>query len=110
MANFPNLGNPLNGFKETNVNTTIKAEFSGNYTQTRRTSTRTRKKFTASYLLDSADYATLEIFFNTYAGSSFTFIHPTKATNHNCIFSDSSLEAVYKTDELISVSINLEEL
>jgi len=110
MADFPALGNPLNGFKEGNINKTIKSNFNGNYTQTRKVASRTRKSFSCDYILTQAQYQTLVTFFNTYVGSNFNFTHPVTSTVYFCFFTIDSLYAIYTTDDFIKVSIQMEEV
>lgn len=110
MAIYPSLGNPLNGMKVKNINKVLTSTYQGNYKQTRKGATRTRLGFTCDYLLSQSVYTTLETFFNENVGSEFTFVHPVRETVHTCTFANAELEATYKTSDLISVSVEIEEV
>lgn len=110
MANFPDLGNPKNGMKVSNVNKVLTSEYMGNYKQKRKSATRSRKTFDCNYSLETIDYNTLETFFNDNIGLSFSFTHPINATVHECTFMNETLEATYVTSELVDINIQIEEV
>lgn len=93
MANWPTLPSPDTGTEEEFYKPQRKIEFEANYIQSAPKATRGRRRFPLSWeLMTETEYQTLETFFNTYQGTSFTYTHPIRATSHTCVFSADSIK------------------
>lgn len=106
---YPTL-NPRYGVKESTIGKTVKAEFDGNYVQQRPKTTRTRKKFEIEYLLTQSEFNTFDTFFKDNLGYSFSFVHPSTLATYTVRFGTDSIDATYLYDDLIKISVVLEEL
>lgn len=95
MTAWPStLPTPDFGLEEEYYKPQNKTEKETNYTQSRPTASRGRRKFPLVWgLMPEADYQTLEAFFDSYQGTMFTFTHPIKGTAHTCVFSGDSVKS-----------------
>lgn len=80
MPTFPLTTSPLiRDFNETYEDAVLRSDFDAGYQQTRPKWTRTRRKFTASYLVTQSQKATLHTFYVTTLANgalSFDWTHP----------------------------------
>jgi hypothetical protein len=99
MTAWPStLPQPSQGLEEEYYKPQAKTEKEANYTQSRPTVTRGRRKFPLSWaFMTETEYQILETFFDTYQGTMFTFTHPIKSTTHNCVFSADSIKSKWKS-------------
>jgi hypothetical protein len=109
METFPTEPHPRVGSKESTVNPIIKSESDGNYTKTRRITTKSRKKFELNYnALTMPEYQILEDFFNANQGMPFLFTAP-NSTVYECIFVQDELPKDYVNSFVVNTSIKIEE-
>lgn len=118
MADWPSIDKP-NGISEKIEKIIYRNASEAGYVSTRAKWTSSKKHFALSWDgMYSADKATLETFFNTNQGTTFTWTHPELDTSHTCLFSDDSLEFAHigayldsggNKKALWSVTVNIEE-
>ena len=99
MNSWPfTLPQPTIGIEEEHYKPAKKTEFEANYTQTRLTASRSRKKFPLNWkYLSETDYQTLETFFDNNQGSMFYWTHPITSVTHNCTFSGDTIKSKWHT-------------
>jgi hypothetical protein len=100
---------PLYGIKEESYLPQIRTEMDANYVQSRPRSTRMRRKWTMSFVLSEAQWATLETFFFTYLGSIFTWSHPVTATTHSCRFTGDNISNSIEIPGYRHIDLSIEE-
>jgi hypothetical protein len=92
MADFPSIATAQVGTTEAVYLPQVRTEFEGGYVQSRKSTTRARKRWNLYWnALSEADYQTLEAFFIANQGGSFNWTHPITSTVHVCRFSGDTL-------------------
>lgn len=112
MATFPTLTiSASSKFEDEYIKPTVKTKFEGNYSQSRPKYTRASHNFNTLYnMITETDKATLQTFFNTNSGNSFTWNNPTDEVDYTVIFAEDSLSFKNITLGFYEVNIKLEEL
>lgn len=116
MAYYPQElnGQPIyiKTMKEGTVKKVLKSNFDGGYQQQRPQFTRAYKTFDLSYnILTDDEIVTLDTFFQTYQGMSFTFVHPVKNTEHTVMFDMDEFDLTYESGVVRrDVAIKLREV
>lgn len=111
MATWPDIEKP-SGLSQKPVKKQIRSDFSAGYVQSRPLWTRMRKQFELSWsTMKSSDLSTLESFFESNQGGSFTWTHPETGASYTCLFSDDSIDANFLKGSLdrYKVTVNIEE-
>jgi hypothetical protein len=111
MATWPDIVAP-SGLNEEKIKSQIKNDFESGYVSSRAKWTRSRKKFELSWdAMSSTDKATLETFFDTNLGDTFTWTHPSENAEYTVRFSEDTINADYKKGSIgyWQVSLVLEE-
>ena len=103
---------PDEGVEEEFYKPQRKMEFEANYGQTGPRATRGRRRFPLAWnYLSETDFQTLEAFFNTNQGSSFTYTHPIRSTTHTCVFATDSIKHKWRAaGGVAEVKCPIEEL
>lgn len=99
MSAWPTLPTPSWGLEEEYYKPQVRTEFEQNYVQSRPavTSGKHRWPNLGWSLLSETDYQSLETFFETNQGNSFTFTHPMSGVSYTCRFSSDSIRSRFKS-------------
>jgi len=89
----------------------IRTEFEGNYVQSRPRSTRATRRWTLVWnAMTEADYGTLDAFFITNIGTTFSWTEPVTSNSYTVRFSGDSLKWQHVNKRVRSVSVDLETI
>lgn len=101
---------PLVDVKETIIGKTVKTSFDNNYVQQRLKTTRIRRRFELNYMLNFEEYEVYENFFISALGQSFDITNPLTLNTYTVFFASDTLDIQYIHNNLIKISVTLEEV
>lgn len=111
MAVFPSIATPQYGTTDETYLPQIRTEFEGGYVQSRKQTTRARRRMTLYWAaLSEADFQTLKAFFVANQGGSFSFTDPIESAAGTWRFSGNSLQGDPVTAGYRKVELPIEEV
>lgn len=111
MADWPLTVAPSYGMEEEYYKPQIRAEFENGAVTSRARATKGKRRWPRLTwpALSAADWATLQAFFESKQGATFTWPHPRTAVVHTVRFSGNSLSASYNLPGRVAITLGLEE-
>lgn len=109
MASWPSISTPAK-VNEAIVKVAHRSSSEAGYVHTRAKWTSNKRTFSLAWnVMTSANKATLETFFDTNQGTTFSWTHPDTDASHTCLFSDDSIQFKSISNGLWSVTVSIEE-
>jgi len=107
---WPAIATP-SGITQTLQKSHITTRSEAGYSQSRSSSTLTKRLFSLTWDdLSSADLVLLEAHYIATLGSSFTWAHPLTSTEYTVLYIDDTLESAYRPYNLWNVTLKLQEV